>query len=128
VLHLNTKAKIEKNTQAYIKAIENNKVDIIAHLGYGIKVNPVKIAEVAAKHETYIELNAKHLSFTDSQMQEMINTGVKFIISSDAHHYSSVGKNNVAYALIERLNIPHSQVVNLLDVPKFKNYNLNKKY
>ena len=128
VLHLNTKAKIEKNTNAYIKAIENNQVDIVAHLGYGIKVDPVKIAEVAAKHETYIELNAKHLLFTDSQMLEMVKTGVKFIINSDAHHFSGVGKNNVAYALIERLNIPHSQVVNLLDVPKFKNYNLNKKY
>lgn len=128
VLHLNTKNKIQKNTEAYIKAIENNKVDIIAHLNYGIKVDPVKIAEVAAQHETYIELNLKHMLFSDEQINQMVKTGVKFIISSDAHHYTNVGKNNVAFALIERLNIPHSQVVNLNDVPKFKNYNLNQKY
>lgn len=128
VLHLNTKKRVQKNTQAYINAIQNNQVDIVAHLNYGIKVDPVKIAEVAAKKETYIELNLRHIGFSDQQINAMVKTGVKFIISSDAHHHTCVGKNNVAFALIERLNIPHSQVVNLLDVPKFKNYNLNKKY
>ena len=128
VLHLNTKKRIQKNTDAYVNAIKNNKIDIVAHLNYGIKVDPVPIAKAAAEHETYVELNSKHLGFTDEQILKMMETGVKFIISSDAHHYTSVAKNNKAFALIERLNIPHSQVVNLVGLPKFKNFNLNEKY
>lgn len=129
VLRLNTKKRIKKNTQAYIKAIANNDVDIIAHLNYGIKVDPVEIAKVAKEHQTYIELNAKHLEeLSDEQILAMAKTGVKFIISSDAHLCDNIAKNNRAFALIERLNIPKEQVVNINDVPKFKNCNLDKKY
>ena len=57
----------------------------------------------------------------------MIATGVKFIISSDAHRPEHVGVNNQAYALIEKYNIPHEQVVNLNKIPRFKTYNLHIK-
>ena len=58
----------------------------------------------------------------------MVETGVKFIISSDAHLCEHIAKPNRVFAVIERLNIPKSQIVNINDVPKFKNYNLDKKY
>lgn len=128
VLRLNNKKRIKQNTQAYINAIKNNKIDIVAHLNYGIKVDPVEIAKVAKEHEVYIELNAKHLGFTDEQMLKMVETGVKFVIDSDAHLCDNIAKNNKAFALIERLNLNHEQFVNLTDFPKLKNFNTNKKY
>ena len=113
---------------AYINAMQKNDIDILAHLNYGIKVDPVQIAKVAKEKEVYIELNAKHLGFSDKQLLEMVETGVKFIIDSDAHYCKNIAKNNTAFAVIERLNIPKTQVVNLNDFPKFKNYNKDKKY
>lgn len=128
LLKINSKKRIKNNTMAYIKAMENNDIDILAHLNYGIKCDPVEVAKVAAKKGVYIELNGKRINFTDKELLDMAQTGVKFIINSDAHNKLNVGKNNQAFALIERLNIPQNQVVNLIDVPKLCRYNTSKNY
>lgn len=123
-----SKKLIERNTQAYINALNRYEIDILAHLNSnGCKVDPVKIAKVAKEKGTYIELNGKRIDFTDKEIKEMITTGVKFIISSDAHSADNVGLNHYAYALIEKYNIPHEQVVNLNKIPRFKTYNLHIK-
>lgn len=128
ILRIKTKRRRRVNTMAYINAIKNNDIDIVAHLNYGIEVDPVEIAKVAKEREVYIELNAKHLGFTDQQILDMAATGVKFIISSDAHLCDNIGRNNTAYATITRLNIPLEQIANINKIPKFKNYNQDKKY
>ena len=118
-----TRKRIQKNTQAYILAMQKYNIDILAHLNYGgCWVDCVEVAKEAVKHNTFIELNGKRILFTDQEIKDMVNTGVKFIISSDAHYPQHVGKNNIAFNLIERLNIPHEQVVNLDKIPQFKNY------
>lgn len=128
ILGIRTKKRIQKNTMAYINAMNKNDIDILVHLNYGIKVDVVEIAKVAKEKEVYIELNAKHLGFKDDEILNMVKTGVKFVINSDAHKSQNIAKNNRAFALIERLNLPTNQIVNLNDVPKFKNYNMDKKY
>ena len=62
---------------------------------------------------------------TKSELKEMIATGVKFIINSDAHYPSRVGKNHRGFNIVEKYNIPHEQVVNLDKIPRFKTYNLD---
>lgn len=122
-----SKKRIEKNTQAFIRAIEKNDIDIVAHLNAGrCPVNCVEIAKVAQKHNVYIELNGKRLVFTDKEMLEMAKTGVKFIINSDAHRSRDIGLNNKAVALIERLQIPYEQIANLDKKPVFKRCNNEK--
>ena len=122
-----SKKQIEKNTQAYINAIKKNKIDIISHLNtHGCLVDPVKVAKVAKEYGTYIELNGKHINFSDDQMHDMIECGVKFIVDSDAHFPERVGKNHRGLAFVEKYNIPAEQVVNLNSIPKFKTYNLDK--
>lgn len=118
-----SKKQIQKNTQAYIKAMKKYDIDVLAHLNYGgCWVDCLQIAKVAVETNTYIELNGKRILFTDQEVQQMANMGVKFIINSDAHYPKNVGKNNVAFNIIERLNIPHEQIVNLEKLPDFKNY------
>lgn len=122
-----SRKRIEKNTQAFIKAIEKNDIDIIAHLNTGrCYVDCVEIAKVAKEHDVYIELNGKRLAFTDQEMLDMAATGVRFIINSDAHRSRNVGLNNKALTLIERLNISEEQVVNLDKKPVFKRCNKEK--
>lgn len=118
-----SKKRIEKNTQAYILAMQKHRVNILAHLNYGgCKVDCVQIAKVAKELGVYIELNGKRILFTDQEILDMQKTGVMFIVNSDAHRPENVGKNNKALNLIERLNIPHSQVANLNKLPTFKNF------
>ena len=124
-----SKKNIERNTQAYINALNRYDIDILAHLNRKGRcvVDVARVAKVAMERGTYIELNGKGTYFTDKEMKDMIATGVKFIISSDAHRPEHVGVNNYAYALIEKYNIPHDQVVNLNKIPRFKTYNLHIK-
>ena len=121
-----SKKRIQKNTDAYIKAIKKYNIDIIAHLNYGgCRVDCVQIAKVAKQYGAYIELNGKRILFTDREILDMQKTGVKFIISSDAHQPKKVGKNSKAFNIIERLGIPAEQVANIDKIPTFKNYKKN---
>jgi len=120
VLGFGGKKQKEKNTQAYIKALRNNKIDIISHLNsHRCYVDVVKVAEVCAEVGTYIELNGKVINFNEDEIREMIKTGVKFIINSDAHYPSRVGKNHKGLAIVDKYNIPPEQVVNLDILPEF---------
>ena len=114
-----SKKQIERNTQAYIRAMDKHRVSILAHLGYaGCSVDCVRLAEECVKRNIYIELNGKRINFTKEDIDGMIATGVKFIIDSDAHHKYNVGKNHRAFNLIEKYNIPREQIANLDKLPK----------
>ena len=116
-----SKRVIARNTAAYIKALEKYDIDILAHLkSNGCIVDPVAIARVAKEKGTYIELNGKRIDFTPREIEEMVATGVKFIVSSDAHRPDRVGENNHGMNIIEKYNIPLEQVVNVDKLPRFK--------
>ena len=119
-----SKKVIARNTQSYIKAIKKYNIDILAHLNAnGCIVDPVAIATVAKEYDTYIELNGKRINFTPAEIEGMVKTGVKFVVSSDAHRPSRVGENHEALNIIEKYNIPLKQVVNVDKLPKFKYVN-----
>lgn len=116
-----SKKQIERNTMAYINAMDKHRVSILAHLGYGgCVVDYERLAKEAKKREIYIELNGKRINFNKEDIKKMVATGVKFIINSDAHHPLDVGKNHRAFNLIEKYKIPLEQVANLDKMPKFK--------
>lgn len=115
-----TKKQIERNTMAYIRAMDKHRINILAHLGYaGCTVDCVRLAKECVKRNIYIELNGKRINFTKDDIEGMVKTGVKFIIDSDAHHKDNVGKNHRAFNLIEKYNIPLEQIANVDKLPKF---------
>ncbi len=117
------KRQIEKNTMAYINALRRYKIDILSHLNSNrCKVDPVAIAKVAKEVGTYIELNGKRIDFSDEEIRGMIETGVKFVINSDAHKACNVGRCPDGLAIVEKYNIPVQQVANLDKLPKLKTY------
>ena len=107
-----TKAQIERQTQAYINLVNRYNVDFITHLCEYIQVDCKRVAEECAKTDTLIEINTRHFRFSDKQMQEMLETPVKFIISSDAHRKDRVAQVDNALAQVEKYNIPHERIVN----------------
>lgn len=115
-----TKKQIERNTNAYLQAIQKHRINILAHLQYaGCYVDCEKIAKECAKRGIYIELNGRRIVFSQDEIAKMVATGVQFIIDSDAHDKYSVGKNNRAFNYIEKYKIPLSQIVNLNGKPNF---------
>lgn len=111
--------RLNRNTTAYLKALDKYPIDIITHLNAGCPVDTLAVAKMAKEKGTYIELNGKRINFTDREIITMAEEGVKFIVDSDAHSPDRVGECNRAMDLIFRLDLPLSQIVNIDKLPNF---------
>lgn len=111
--------KINRNTTAFLKALDKYPIDIITHLNYGFETDTLAVVKMAKQKGVYVELNGKRINFTDDEILTMASEGVKFIVNSDAHRPERVGEVNNGLDTIYRLNIPLSQVANVDKIPKF---------
>lgn len=111
--------KINRNTTAFLKALDKYPIDIITHLNYGFETDTIAVAKMAKQKGVYVELNGKRINFTDDEILTMASEGVKFIVNSDAHRPERVGEVNNGLDTIYRLNIPLSLVANVDKIPKF---------
>ena len=114
-----SKERINRNTTAFLKALDKYPIDVITHLNYGFETDTLAVAKMAKQKGVYIELNGKRISFTEEEMLIMASEGVKFIVNSDAHRPEKVGEVNNGMNLIYKLGIPLSLVVNIDSIPKF---------
>lgn len=113
--------RIEKNTLAYMRAIERYPINILAHLKYAnCDVDCKKLAEFCANHNVYVEFNGKGIYFTDQEVQDMLGTNVKFVVDSDAHSADAVGVNKRALKVILEHNIDLDRIVNIDKVASFE--------
>lgn len=110
---------INRNTTAFLKALDKYPIDIITHLNYGFETDTIAVAKMAKQKGVYVELNGKRINFTDEEILTMAGEGVKFIVNSDAHKPENVGEVNNGLDTIYRLNIPLSLVANVDKMPKF---------
>lgn len=110
---------IDVFTKSYIKAMMINRINIISHLNYGIKVNVEEIGRTAADYGVLIELNGKHVDMTDEQILRLQQIGVNFIVSSDAHSADRVGDFSVPMKVVERLKLNPKQIANWDKLPNF---------
>lgn len=102
----------QKNTDAYIKALEKYKIDVISHPGYGLPIDLVRLAKAAKETGTALEINSKHPEFTIDKLKRVKDTGVNFIIGSDAHSPDRVGDFERAVIKAREAEIPISQIIN----------------
>ena len=114
---------IERNTNAYIEAIKKYKIDIITHPQEYFRVDLVRLANACVENNCYLEINNKHLKLTDDEMQELLKTDVKFIVSSDAHQKENILRIDNALEFLIRNNFLEKRIANLNKLPDF-----NKKY
>lgn len=116
-----SKERLNRNTTAFLKALDKYPIDVITHLNYGYPTDTLAVARMAKQKGTFVELNGKHICFTEQELLTMAEEGVKFIVNSDAHRPERVGECNKAMNLIFKLGIPLSQVVNMDKLPRFHN-------
>lgn len=117
------KKLVVKNTDAYLKLIDNYEVDFIGHLNRDIKTDALTVARFAKQKGTYVELNGKRLNLTDEELEKMAEEGVEFVCNSDAHLPSKVGDMGVGFEAVERLHIPHELIANWERMPDFRSHN-----
>ena len=103
----------EKNTKAYIKAIEKYPVDVICHIGHRAKVYGKRLFECAKSNGCHIELNEKHIETLEPMLQIAIESGVKFILGSDAHRAENIGRFDRVINAIEKYNVPLDRIVGI---------------
>ena len=109
----NTAEQIEKNTQAYVNAINRYPIDIITHLNEYIRVDTKRVAAACAKNGTLLEFNSKHMKFTAEDIEILKASGVNFVVSSDAHNRKRICDVESCLKLIEEHNIPLDRVKNI---------------
>ena len=109
------------NTRAYVAALEKYPVDIVAHLNHKAPVNARAIFDKAKETGAYIELNAKHLNDFLPLVKDAIDSGVNFIVGSDAHKKKDIGRFNEVERFIIDNAIPVERVFGTDgNLPKFK--------
>ncbi len=114
-----SKERLNRNTTAFLRAMDKYPIDIITHLNYGCPTDTLAVARLAREKGVLVELNGKRINFTDRELLIMAEEGVRFIVDSDAHIPQRVGECNNAINTIFRLGLPLSQVVNIDKLPKF---------
>lgn len=108
-----SKRLIKTNTKTFINVIKNNPVDVITHLNFCCFADPVEVAKAAADYGTYLELNSKKVHLTDEQISALLDTGVKFVINSDAHSPERVGEISLITDALSRVNVPMDRIANV---------------
>ncbi|MBR2448735.1 MAG: PHP domain-containing protein [Clostridia bacterium] len=104
---------IKTNTKTFINVIKKNPVDVITHLNFCCFADAVEVAKAAADYGTYIELNSKKVHLTDEELFAVGNTGVNFIISSDAHSPDRVGEISLVEGILSRVQIDRERIMNI---------------
>lgn len=114
------KKLIARNTAAYKRLIDEYPIDFIGHLNRGIMADAVEVAKYAHERGVYIELNGRHKSLNKREIAAMVEAGVEFICSSDAHESKKVGQMPCADKIIKKYNIPYSLIANWDRLPSFR--------
>lgn len=109
---LSGKKGIQRNTQTIINTIKNNHIDALSHPGRYCKIDYVAVANACAEHNVLFELNRKQrVGFFVPPVKQVLHTGVKFILNSDAHRARDVGNFDDYIEFLDD-TVPKEQIVN----------------
>ncbi len=108
-----SKSLINTNTKTFINVIKNNPVDIITHLNFCSYADAKEVAKAASDYGTYIELNSKKTHLSEEELYQVASTGVKFVISSDAHTPDRVGEISLVEKVLDVVKINYGQIANI---------------
>ncbi len=113
ITHKPSKALIRRDTEIYINAIKNNPIDILAHPCYCFFADAVEVAKCCRDYGTLFEIDARKVHLTDEEWLKVADTGVNFVIDSDAHRPLDVGKLTCAEEMIKRTGFPTDKILNI---------------
>jgi putative hydrolase len=101
------------NTMLVVKALENNKIDILSHPGAKADFDIEAIARACERYGTLMEINNRHGCLTVEGIRQAAKYDVRFSIGSDAHVPQDVGRCDEALARAVEAGLDLSRIVNL---------------
>ncbi len=113
---MNENKAIEVNTKAYLKALDNYKIDIITHPGSKAKVDIVGVAKKAGRLGTALEISSKHSELSTKNLNLIKDIDVNFYINSDAHKPEDVGNIQRGIDKAIEANIDLKRVKNIIEM------------
>ncbi|NCA92829.1 PHP domain-containing protein [bacterium] len=105
--------KLVQNTDAIIAMISKNPIDILAHINSCIVTDSVEVAKACAHYNVLLELNVKHFNLIKKDLEKLIETGVNFIVNSDAHQSRHIGRFEEIDNFLSALDIDRTRIANL---------------
>lgn len=85
-------------------------VDVIAHLNHRALVDVKTVCEKAQERGVCVELNEKHLDALERYAKDMIDSGVNFVVGTDAHDTKKLGKTSKIEDFIAKYDVPRDRV------------------
>lgn len=104
---------VRDTTRAYCNAVIKNPIDVITHINFQCFADAVEVAKCCRDYGTYVEISGKKTHFTDEELAAVANTGVRFVLNSDAHSVDRIGDIAIAEEQIRRVGIPLEQIDNI---------------
>jgi DNA polymerase (family 10) len=129
-IHSNFAQPVEVQTDRLIKAAQNPSVDIIFHptgriinKREGYLVNIEKLISVAKDTSTILEVDAHYnrLDLKDDYIRMAVQSGVKLVIDTDAHHYLHFAFLTFGIGQARRGWAKQEDILNTLSVDKMLN-------
>lgn len=119
-LGLSSSKTVARNTDAYVKALEHNDIDILSHPGNFCKCDVREVARACKAYGTYFELNGKRIYLSDDELSAAAQEGCEFVLSSDAHRPRHIAAVDSALERARKVGIPLTQIANWDRLPDFK--------
>lgn len=104
---------IDLNTKAYLRALDNYKVDIITHPGSKAKIDIVEVAKKAGKIGTSLEISSKHSELSIKSLELIKGIDVTYYINSDAHRPEDVGNLEKGIKRAMEAKVPIEKIKNI---------------
>ncbi|MBC8586628.1 PHP domain-containing protein [Tissierellaceae bacterium BX21] len=111
---INQEKVVEMNTKAYLKAMDNYKIDIITHPGSKAKINIAEVAKKAKKVGTALEISAKHSELSVKSLNLLKGIDVDYYINSDAHKPEDVGNIEKGILKAREAKVPFDRIRNMI--------------
>ncbi len=110
-----TRGKFSKayNTRAIINAMKKNDIMYITHPGDKGRVDIEKIAEVAEKTGTGLEINGHHKKLDAGMIKKIKDRKIKFYIGSDAHRPEDIGNFKKAFEILAEADLDLDRIENI---------------
>jgi putative hydrolase len=105
--------QIEKNTRAIIGALNKYNINILTHPGDKIPVDIDKVACIAEKRNTILEINNHHQHLNSEEIKIAAKYDVKFVINSDSHIKDNIGGYINAISAAQKSGLDLKRIINL---------------
>ncbi|MDY5480112.1 MAG: PHP domain-containing protein [Peptostreptococcus porci] len=103
----------EYNTRAVVNAMQKYNILYITHPGDKGKVDIERVADMAEKTGTGLEINGHHRKLSPEMIKKIGDRNIKFYIGSDAHSPENVANFEKAFKIVEEAGLDINRIENI---------------